>query len=269
VTAADADGDGLSDAEEANLGTDPHNPDTDGDGLTDGAEINVYGTRPLNPDTDGDGLSDGAEVNTYTTNPNNPDTDADGMPDGYEVAHTCLHPLVNDGMGDPDADGLFNIQEFLRATDPCNPDTDGDGVLDGQEVVIGTDPLIIDTDRDGCSDGEEIGPNKLLGGRRNPLNSFDFYDITNSTLVVGAKDKAVTGFDMSLLLTYGGTRAGGPPNGAGRSYDSDTNGNTIPDGQEMDFAGAAGPGTGPDGGISGFDLSDLLSQGGDSCVAPP
>jgi len=35
--------------------------DTDGDGLTDGQEIEL-GTDPLNPDTDGDGLLDGDEV---------------------------------------------------------------------------------------------------------------------------------------------------------------------------------------------------------------
>lgn len=36
---ADRDGDGLTDAEEALLGTDPNNPDTDGDGLPDGWEV--------------------------------------------------------------------------------------------------------------------------------------------------------------------------------------------------------------------------------------
>lgn len=58
----DSDGDGLSDEEEARLGTDPFNVDTDGDGLTDREEVQVYGTDPLNPDTDGDGFTDGEEV---------------------------------------------------------------------------------------------------------------------------------------------------------------------------------------------------------------
>jgi hypothetical protein len=35
----DSDNDGLTDAEELALGTDPHNPDTDGDGLLDGWEV--------------------------------------------------------------------------------------------------------------------------------------------------------------------------------------------------------------------------------------
>jgi hypothetical protein len=44
--AVDSDGDGLSDASEISLGTDPQNPDTDGDGLTDGQEVNDYHTNP-------------------------------------------------------------------------------------------------------------------------------------------------------------------------------------------------------------------------------
>ena len=57
----DGDGDGLTDSEEALLGTDPNNPDTDGDGITDAEEIN-QGTNPNSEDTDGDGISDDEEV---------------------------------------------------------------------------------------------------------------------------------------------------------------------------------------------------------------
>jgi hypothetical protein len=67
----DTDGDGLTDAEEAVLGTDPAQADTDADGLADKEETQTYGTDPLNPDTDGDGYKDGDEVrNGY--NPNGP-----------------------------------------------------------------------------------------------------------------------------------------------------------------------------------------------------
>lgn len=58
----DDDNDGLSDTDEAALGTDPFNPDTDGDGLGDGDEVGIFGTDPLNFDTDGDCPSDGDEV---------------------------------------------------------------------------------------------------------------------------------------------------------------------------------------------------------------
>lgn len=44
----DQDNDGLTNQEEAAIGTDPTNPDTDGDGINDGTEVN-NGTNPLNP----------------------------------------------------------------------------------------------------------------------------------------------------------------------------------------------------------------------------
>jgi hypothetical protein len=45
---ADSDSDGLSDGQEALLGTDPLNPDSDGDGFSDGVEV-ANGSDPLNP----------------------------------------------------------------------------------------------------------------------------------------------------------------------------------------------------------------------------
>jgi len=43
----DSDGDGISDGEEARLGTNPQNPDSDGDGFSDSIEL-MYGTSPTN-----------------------------------------------------------------------------------------------------------------------------------------------------------------------------------------------------------------------------
>jgi len=116
----DFDGDGLSDADEYALGTDPLNPDTDGDGLLDGGSITVtsadprysafaaagivftddgpertfygedhFGTDPLNPDTDFDGFNDGTEV-FFGSNP----VDETSLP-GSEVA------VVNPGFEEP------------------------------------------------------------------------------------------------------------------------------------------------------------------------
>jgi hypothetical protein len=58
----DSDGDGLTDAEEATVGTDPNNIDSDADGLGDREEVMVYDTDPLDADTDADGFLDGDEV---------------------------------------------------------------------------------------------------------------------------------------------------------------------------------------------------------------
>jgi hypothetical protein len=67
----DSDLDGLTDAEETNLGTNMLNADSDGDKLSDYDEVKTYGTDPLNPDTDADGYLDGEEVlNGY--NPKGP-----------------------------------------------------------------------------------------------------------------------------------------------------------------------------------------------------
>ena len=51
IGALDTDGDGLTDAEEAALGTNPNVPDTDGGGVNDGDEV-AFGTDPLNPTDD-------------------------------------------------------------------------------------------------------------------------------------------------------------------------------------------------------------------------
>ncbi|MCA9923768.1 MAG: protein kinase [Anaerolineales bacterium] len=81
----DTDNDGLTNAQEAAIGTDPNNSDSDGDGLSDGDEQLIYGTQPLNEDSDGDLLRDGDEINEYHTDPKLLDTDGDGIADGTEI----------------------------------------------------------------------------------------------------------------------------------------------------------------------------------------
>lgn len=58
----DSDRDGLDDAREKELGTDPYNSDTDADELSDYDEVVYWKTDPLKVDTDGDGFNDGREV---------------------------------------------------------------------------------------------------------------------------------------------------------------------------------------------------------------
>ncbi|MEK7251556.1 MAG: outer membrane beta-barrel protein [Bacteroidota bacterium] len=81
----DDDEDGLTNAREEELGTNPTNPDTDEDGLSDGAEVRKYHTDPLNADSDFDRLKDGEEIFKYMTDPLKADTDGDGFSDGEEV----------------------------------------------------------------------------------------------------------------------------------------------------------------------------------------
>ena len=148
----DTDTDGFTDFDEvAFLHTDPNEPDddTDSDGLPDAAELRI-GSDPNAADTDCDGLGD-LEEYILGTNPLQPDSDGDGMNDGWERRYVDegFDPTVdnaadsnpnNDISADPDDDGLENGEECEWGTDPGDPDTDGDGVNDGAEVAQNSDP---------------------------------------------------------------------------------------------------------------------------------
>jgi len=79
----DLDGDGLTNAEEADLGTRFTIADTDDDYLKDSAELK-YGTNATDPDTDDDGILDGIEIRNGL-NPTSPDSDGDGVVDREET----------------------------------------------------------------------------------------------------------------------------------------------------------------------------------------
>jgi|GEM_PF-1692344 len=65
----DTDQDGLSDAQEYEINTNPRLVDSDNDGLSDWEEYAIFGTDPVNKDSDSDGYSDGEEVqNGYDPN---------------------------------------------------------------------------------------------------------------------------------------------------------------------------------------------------------
>jgi outer membrane protein OmpA-like peptidoglycan-associated protein len=158
---ADPDADGLTNAEEKQLGTNSRVADSDGDGLKDGEETLKFKTAPLKADSDGDGLKDGQEVVTDKTDPNKADTDGDGLNDGEELSKYRTEPL----KADTDGDGLNDGEEAMKyKTDPLKGDTDGDGLKDGEEAMKHkTDPLKADTDGGTVLDGAEIvrGSNAL------------------------------------------------------------------------------------------------------------
>jgi len=161
----DADGDGLLNKEEKQLGTDKKNADTDGDGLSDGAEVKQYNTNPMKADSDSDGLTDGEEVNTYKTNPNKADTDGDGLSDKAEVSQHRTNP----NKADSDDDGLNDGNEINTSkTDPMKADSDNDGLNDGDEVNrYRTNPLMADTDNGTVNDSIEVNRGT------DPLNMAD------------------------------------------------------------------------------------------------
>ena len=64
------------------------------------------------------------------------DTDLDGLADSWEMAN--FGNLSQGASGDPDGDGLTNLQEYQLGTNPTIKDTDADGYSDGREVALGT-----------------------------------------------------------------------------------------------------------------------------------
>ncbi|WP_299055700.1 hypothetical protein, partial [uncultured Nocardioides sp.] len=154
--AQDPDNDGLTNDEEAELGTDPDDADSDDDGLTDGREVDQTRTDPLDPDSDDGGVDDGTEVGRGT-DPNNAADDI---------------PVVD---ADRDDDGLSNDEEAGLGTDPDDADSDDDGLNDGTEVELGTDPLDPDTDDGGVLDGPEVdrGTDPLVAGDDFPVVDSD------------------------------------------------------------------------------------------------
>jgi RHS repeat-associated protein len=134
---ADRDGDGLTNGQEASLGTNPDSADSDSDGVTDSIEV---GNAQTPTDTDGDGKIDALESATA-------DVDGDGKPDSNDA------DALDGPLADRDGDGLTNAQEALLGTNPDSADSDGDGTSDGAEVGSGASP--IDTDGDGIIDALE------------------------------------------------------------------------------------------------------------------
>ena len=108
-----------------------------------------------------------------------PDTDEDGMPDVWETDNG-LDPnsalTVDGASGNPDNDGLTNLQEFNLGTKPEDSDSDDDTLLDGVETNTaiwvstantGTNPLVADTDGDGLRDDVE-NPSQTTTGLSQP-----------------------------------------------------------------------------------------------------
>ena len=102
---SDCDNDGLSNADEVTAGTDPDNPDTDGDGILDGQEVNTDGTDPLD-DCDSIG---GTPLDTS-------DCDGDGNPNGTDpnpTMATAVDDVTTADVGIPKTLNIVNNDDFL------------------------------------------------------------------------------------------------------------------------------------------------------------
>ena len=154
----DDDDDGIDDAVEITIGTDPNNPDSDGDGLCDGVipvgNICVPGEDALSGlDDDSDGILNALEVDSDGDTVLDPQDVCPGEDDlldsDGDTTVDCLDDCPLDAANDADGDGVCGD------VDPCpldNPDdSDFDNVCDSVDICPGFDDSI-DTDGDGAPD---------------------------------------------------------------------------------------------------------------------
>ncbi|WP_437813561.1 isopeptide-forming domain-containing fimbrial protein [Sorangium sp. So ce1078] len=246
ATPADTDGDGLIDALEDEIGTNPNDADSDDDGVIDGDEPNFRDDHDgdgdinaLDPDSDGDGLFDGTELglpcdNEATdaeaesciadadpetlTHPLDPDTDDGGVADGVEDANH--NGAIDEGETDPNDGG----------DDVVGDDRDGDGLPDAVEEMIGSDPDDADSDDDGALDGQEPSPGEDTDGD----------GLINARDVDSDNDGLFDGTELGLACDNEATNAeaghcrADADEGATRTnpLDADTDDGGVPDGQE-------------------------------------
>ncbi|SDZ99919.1 hypothetical protein SAMN05216562_1613, partial [Microbulbifer marinus] len=128
--------------------------DLDGDGLSNLQEFTA-GTNPENPDSDGDGTLDGEDP-VATDAAYSRDQDQDGLPDEWEQTHGLYDSDPLDAGFDFDNDGLSNLQEYQRGTDPQDPDSDRDGISDGEDHYPLNMLYRFDRDRDGMPETWEM-----------------------------------------------------------------------------------------------------------------
>ncbi|HPF37716.1 MAG TPA: IPT/TIG domain-containing protein [Phycisphaerae bacterium] len=189
--------------------SDPFDPDTDRDGLPDALEFALK-TNPRLRDTDGDTLSDLREyapdfrlteyfgddisdrldaferlcalspdcsftpaMNPIGSSPLDVDSDDDGLIDQFEVNGWMVDVVDNDppflvtsnpALADTDNDGLSDREEWRGA--------DGAGPNQEDDTFDATDPREQDTDGDGVNDNVELSQNEgsqIDWGSRNPL----------------------------------------------------------------------------------------------------
>ena len=173
----DSDGDGITDGDEDDNGTDSNDPcdpiqapgysdfnaaspiwggaDCDGDGVDNINEF-ANGTDPysVSDDTDGDGIDDDNEIENGT-DLNDP---CDPLQSPGYRGFDENNPIWR--SADCDGDGALNGEEFDNGTDPylASEDTDGDGVSDAIETSNGTNP------NDPCDPAQPPGYNGYNAG---------------------------------------------------------------------------------------------------------
>jgi hypothetical protein len=195
----DIDGDGLANAQELALGTDPFVADTDGDGLWDAfdplpldssnsSQANgiVWGAFAMD-DADGDGIPNFTDADPYGAGGPavDPDSDGDGIPDlidpapgdPYNISPANGLPWLGDALADADADGVVNIHDWYPY-DASRWDAIADGDHDG--IPDGSDPNPNDSSNYSFANGISWGADAFGDSDADGIaNFYDAYPYDN------------------------------------------------------------------------------------------
>ena len=175
----DNDGDGLTNKQEYEYGTNPDKADSDDDGWNDYEEIIEHQTDPLCADTDTDGLDDPLDPYPGTPYHFSSSDSFNSLPGQFNEGGNARQPvsggafhLINDTIAglsghlvihkdDYDNDGMPNEWEVRHGLNPLDrsdagQDLDGDHLTNLEEYNSNTHPRITDTDNDGLDDYMEV-----------------------------------------------------------------------------------------------------------------
>lgn len=200
----DRDSDGLPDSYENNNGLNLNRDDTaedpDGDGLTNRQEYNA-GTDPLIADWPHLARATSAAFSLDTAGllfGASEDTDADGMPDWWEARYN-LNRLANDALLDSDLDGLINRDEYLMGGNPALADRPRSSFSLSGLFELETGGSRYDTDSDGLPDWwERLYFSNLTATGRNADSDADGHG--NYAEYIAGTDPTDSGSVFSINL---------------------------------------------------------------------
>ena len=129
---------------------------------------------------------------------------------------------------DPDRDGMKNLEEFGKNTDPNNPDSDQDGLADGDELYV----FSSDASKKSSADDPVYDDGQYLKGGYNPtvkdllFTSEEIFSIKDRMKNFGLHEPTLTTLGDSLLEIYqfspekAGSQSGTEPDQSSSTSDS-------------------------------------------------